>query len=160
MLKSLNTQILIAAILGVLLGWWLSISPDTALSTSSLYFLGLMSSLFIGLLKMLLIPLIFSSIVVGVANLQAIGSFGRVCKVTILCFLTTTTLALGLGLLCAHIFQPGVGLDIGIFKHAMDAHHTPDTLSPTAFFANFLQNTLINPFKTVDMAGMASSCDA
>lgn len=149
MLKSLNSQILIASILGIAVGWWFNTHPSTALASNSLYVLGLISSLFIGLLKMLLIPLIFSSIVVGVANLQAIGRFGRVCKVTVLCFLTTTALALGLGLLCAHIFQPGVGLDISLFKAAMDAYHVPDTLSPSAFFSHFLQNTLINPFKAM-----------
>ena len=149
MLKSLNTQILLAAILGLLVGWGLSLAPDQAFSQNTLYVLTLMSSLFIGLLKMLLIPLIFTSIIVGVANLQAIGHFGRACKITVLCFFTTTTIALALGLLCAHIFEPGVGLDIALFKDSMDAHKTPDTLSPSAFFTNFLQNTLINPFKAM-----------
>lgn len=149
MLKSLNTQILLAAIFGILFGWWLSLNPHSVFSQSSLYILGLLSSLFIGLLKMLLIPLIFSSIVVGVANLQAIGRLGKVWKITVLCFLTTTTIALILGLMCAHIFQPGVGLDIALFKDAMAAHQTPDTLSPSAFFVNFLQNTLVNPFKAM-----------
>lgn len=149
MLKSLNTQILMAAILGLLFGWGLNLNAEHAFSQNSLYILTLLSSLFIGLLKMLLIPLIFSSIVVGVANLQAVGHFGKVWKVTVLCFFTTTTLALTLGLLCAHIFQPGVGLDIALFKDAMTAHATPDTLSPSAFLTNFLQNTLVNPFKAM-----------
>lgn len=149
MLKSLNTQILLAAILGLLVGWGLNLNAEHVFSQNALYILTLLSSLFIGLLKMLLIPLIFSSIVVGVANLQAIGHFGKVWKITVLCFFTTTTLALILGLLCAHIFQPGVGLDIALFKDAMTAHSTPDTLSPSAFFTNFLQNTLVNPFKAM-----------
>ncbi|OUY08840.1 dicarboxylate/amino acid:cation symporter [Acinetobacter populi] len=149
MLKSLNTQILVAAVLGIAFGWLLSLSPQSDWSGNSLYVLSLLSSFFIGLLKMLLIPLIFSSIVVGVANLQAVGNFGKAWKITLLCFFTTTTCALLLGLLCAHVFQPGVGLDISLFKDAMDAHHTPDTLSPSAFFTNFLQNTLINPFKAM-----------
>ena len=149
MLKSLNTQILLAAILGLALGWGLNLNAGTALAQNSLYILTLLSSLFIGLLKMLLIPLIFTSIVVGVANLQAIGHFGRAWKITILCFFTTTTIALALGLACAHIFEPGAGLDIALFKDAMLAHNTPDTLSPSAFFTNFLQNTLINPFKAM-----------
>lgn len=149
MLKSLNTQILIAAILGLLLGWGLNVYSEYSFSGYILYVLNLVSSLFIGLLKMLLIPLIFTSIVVGVANLQAVGHFGRAWKVTVLCFLTTTTIALTLGILCAHIFEPGVGLDVALFKDAMSNHNTPDTLSPTAFFANFLQNTLVNPFKAM-----------
>ena len=149
MFKSLNTQILCAAVLGIVFGWWINTLGTHSFAQGSLYILGLMSSLFIGLLKMLLIPLIFSSIVVGVANLQAIGSFGRACKITVLCFFTTTSIALCLGLLCAHLFQPGVGLDINLFKDAMANQSTPDHLSPAAFFTNFLQNTLINPVKAM-----------
>ena len=82
---SLNTQILIAAILGVVFGFVLNLFPDSTFFSASLYGVGLMSSIFIGLLKMLLIPLIFSSIVVGVSNLQAVGQLSRVWKITLAC---------------------------------------------------------------------------
>ena len=144
---SLNTQILLAAILGVIFGLFLVQVPDSAVFETSLYGIGIASGLFIGLLKMILIPLIFSSIVVGVSNLQAGGQFGRVWKITVLCGLTTTTLALILGLSCAHLFGVGQGVDIAMFKEAMEQYQTPDTLTPASFFTNFIQNTLINPFK-------------
>ena len=73
---NLNTQILIAAILGVICGFLLTLYPHASFTEHSLYGLSILSSIFIGLLKMLLIPLIFSSIVVGVSNLQAGGQFG------------------------------------------------------------------------------------
>ncbi|MFV5453942.1 dicarboxylate/amino acid:cation symporter [Acinetobacter towneri] len=144
---SLNTQILIAAILGVVFGFILNLFPDSTFFSASLYGIGLMSSIFIGLLKMLLIPLIFSSIVVGVSNLQAVGQLSRVWKITLACCVTTTTLALILGLACAHLFAVGKGVDIVMFQDAMAQHQTPDTLTPSSFFTNFIQNTLINPFK-------------
>lgn len=144
---NLNTQILIAAVLGVGLGFLLIAYPHSAWVEYSLYGLGLLSSVFIGLLKMLLIPLIFSSIVVGVSNLQAGGQFGRVWKITALSCLTTTTLALILGIGCAHLFDVGKGVDIQLFQAAMERHQTPDTLTPSSFFTTFIQNTLINPFK-------------
>ncbi|WP_436862692.1 dicarboxylate/amino acid:cation symporter [Acinetobacter haemolyticus] len=144
---NLNTQILFAAILGVVFGFLLNAFPETAFVEHSLYGLGILSSIFIGLLKMLLIPLIFSSIVVGVSNLQAGGQFGRVWKITVLCCLTTTTLALILGLACAHLFEVGKGVDIAMFQTQMQNHQTPDTLTPASFLTNFIQNTLINPFK-------------
>lgn len=144
---NLNTQILIAAVLGVGLGFLLIAYPNSAWVEYSLYGLGLLSSVFIGLLKMLLIPLIFSSIVVGVSNLQAGGQFGRVWKITALSCLTTTTLALILGIGCAHLFDVGKGVDIQLFQAAMERHQTPDTLTPSSFFTTFIQNTLINPFK-------------
>ncbi|MDM1485806.1 MULTISPECIES: dicarboxylate/amino acid:cation symporter [Acinetobacter] len=144
---SLNTQIFIAAILGVVFGFILNLFPDTAFFSASLYGIGIVSSIFIGLLKMLLIPLIFSSIVVGVSNLQAVGQLSRVWKITLACCVTTTTLALILGLACAHLFAVGKGVDIVMFQDAMAQHQTPDTLTPSSFFTNFIQNTLINPFK-------------
>ena len=144
---SLNSQILIAAILGIIFGFVLNLFPNTQFFDISIYGLGIASSIFIGLLKMLLIPLIFSSIVVGVSNLQAGGQLSRVWKITLLCCVTTTTLALILGLTCAHLFNVGKGVDIVMFQDAMNAHQTPDTLTPSSFFTNFIQNTLINPFK-------------
>lgn len=75
---SLNTQILMAAIFGVAFGFLMNLFPQTQFFDVSLYGLGILSSVFIGLLKMLLIPLIFSSIVVGVSNLQAGGQLSRV----------------------------------------------------------------------------------
>lgn len=151
---SLNTQILMAAILGLGFGYLLNLFPNTAFFDASLYGIGLASSIFIGLLKMLLIPLIFSSIVVGVSNLQAGGQFGRVWKITVLCCVTTTTLALALGLACAHLFDVGKGVDIAMFQEAMSQHQSPDTLTPSAFITNFIQNTLINPFKAFSEANV------
>ncbi len=144
---NLNTQILIAAILGLAFGFLLTMYPDTAFVKHSLYGLGILSSVFIGLLKMLLVPLIFSSIVVGVSNLQAGGQLGPVWKITFLCFITTTTLALILGIGCAHLFEVGRGVDISIFQASMQSYQAPDSLNPATFFTNFIQNTLINPFK-------------
>lgn len=144
---SLNSQILIAAILGVIFGFVLNLFPNTQFFDASIYGLSIVSSIFIGLLKMLLIPLIFSSIVVGVSNLEASGQLSRTWKITLMCCVTTTTLALILGLACAHLFNVGKGVDIVMFQDAMSAHNTPDTLTPSSFFTNFIQNTLINPFK-------------
>ena len=144
---SLNTQILIAAILGIGFGFFLNQFPQTEFFTASIYGLGIASSIFIGLLKMLLVPLIFSSIVVGVSNLQAGGQLSRTWKITLACCVTTTTLALILGITCAHLFDVGKGVDITLFQDAMDQHKSPDTLTASSFFTNFIQNTLINPFK-------------
>ena len=144
---SLNTQILIAAILGIAFGFFLNQFPQTEFFAASIYGLGIASSIFIGLLKMLLVPLIFSSIVVGVSNLQAGGQLSRTWKITLACCVTTTTLALILGIACAHLFDVGKGVDITLFQDAMNQHKSPDTLTASSFFTNFIQNTLINPFK-------------
>ncbi|MBF7686648.1 dicarboxylate/amino acid:cation symporter [Acinetobacter rathckeae] len=145
---SLNTQIFIAALLGVVVGCVLRLYPDTTLFSNSIYGLSIMSSIFIGCLKMLLVPLIFTSIVVGVASLESGKQLGKVWKVTLMCSFTTMSLSLILGLTCAHIFEVGKGMDVTLFKHAMDQYHSPaQSLDTSSFITNFIQNTLINPFK-------------
>lgn len=149
-LKSLNGQILLAAILGIFFGLFLTSLPhDSSFQMGSLYGLGIASSIFIGLLKMLLVPLIFSSIVVGVSNLQAHDSIHKVWKITVICCLTTTTLAVSIGILAAHLFQPGYGLHINLFQEAMSHYEAGKTYSPSEFIGQFIQGILINPFKAM-----------
>src|SRR5690606_114627 len=69
---SLNRLIFIAAAIGILVGWLIGLLPeDAGLRGGVLYASTLTGAVFVGLLKMVLIPLIFTSIVVGVASLQA-----------------------------------------------------------------------------------------
>ena len=144
---SLNSQIFIAAVLGVVFGFLLNQFPQTQFFDGSIYGLSIASSIFIGLLKMLLVPLIFSSILVGVSNLEAGHQLSRVWKITLACCVTTTTLALILGLASTHIFHVGQGVDIAMFQDAMNQHKSPESLPASSFLTNFIQNTLINPFK-------------
>ena len=148
--KSLNTQIFIAAVLGVLFGLLLNTLPvESAFHSASLYGLGIASSIFIGLLKLILVPLIFTSIVVGVSNLQAHEHGHRVWKVTVICCLTTTTIAVTIGILCAHLFQPGQGLHIGLFQQAMSGFEAKQQFSPSEFISQFINGLLVNPFKAM-----------
>src|SRR5690554_1903794 len=87
---SLNRLIFIAAAIGVLVGWLIGLLPDDAgLRGGVLYASSLIGSVFIGLLKMILIPLVFTSIVVGVASLQAHHQVHRVWITTLLFFAFT-----------------------------------------------------------------------
>jgi Na+/H+-dicarboxylate symporter len=70
---------------------------------------------------MVLIPLVFTSIAVGVANLRAHQQMHRVWQITVLCFACTTTLAIALGLGAAHLFQTGQGLSLALFQEICTA---------------------------------------
>lgn len=84
---SLNSQIAFGVFLGIVIGAGLAtVDQTTQLAVQSLYFANLVSTLFIDLLKMVLVPLVFSSIVVGVANLQTHHKINRVWIVTIVYF--------------------------------------------------------------------------
>ena len=149
-IKTLNGQILLAAIFGILFGVFLTyIEPNSSLHSSSLYGLGIASSIFIGLLKLILIPLIFCSIVVGVSSLQAHAQIHRVWKITVACCLVTTGIAVTIGIASAHLFATGKGLDISTFKDAMSGFEATQQFTPSEFVGQFINGVLINPFKAM-----------
>ncbi|QSA98843.1 dicarboxylate/amino acid:cation symporter [Methylococcus sp. EFPC2] len=141
---SLNTQILVAALSGILLGLLFQNQADTGFAKTGLYLSSLIGGVFIDLLKMILIPLVFASIAVGVANLRAHDAMHKVWKYTVVYFLTATTLATLLGLFTANYFAPGAGLNLDLFHDAVsrfDAKH----LNLEEFFTNFFHHLFLNP---------------
>jgi Na+/H+-dicarboxylate symporter len=104
----------------------------------------LISTLFIDLLKMVLVPLVFTSIVVGVANLRAHQQINRVWLATLSFFALTMILAIMLGLTVANVFRPGEGLQIAMFQDAMQGFEAKQ-MSLRDFFAHFLHSLFMNP---------------
>lgn len=145
-MPGLNTQILLAAVMGIAVGWLVSGLPtDAGTRESLLYASTVVSSIFIGMLKMVLVPLIFTSITVGVANLQAHHQANRVWMTTVIYFLSTTALAMVLGLIVANVFKPGAGISLALFADAMDDFHVQQ-VSLADFFLQFFANLFQNPF--------------
>lgn len=70
-------------------------------------------NIFLTLLKMLIVPLVFSSLVVGAASIGDPRDLGRIGLKTIFFYLATTAVAITIGLLLGNFLQPGVGLAIG-----------------------------------------------
>lgn len=143
-MPSLNKQIMIAAVLGVLIGWWLG--PDeSGVRSGLLYASSLIGSIFVGMLRMILIPLVFTSIVVGIANLQAHHQVRRVWVLTLCYFVLTLSLAMAVALVAANIFKPGSGLSVSLFADAMAAFEARQLTVPE-FFLHFFANLFQNPF--------------
>lgn len=145
-LPSLNLQILLAALIGVAVGMYFhGLGTEHQLVKAGLYTAGLVGTLFIDLLKMILIPLVFCSIAVGIANLRAHQQMHRVWITTLLFFLLTMMIAISLGLLAANHFKPGSGLHITMFAEAMQSFEARQLPLPE-FFAQFLHGLFMNPF--------------
>ena len=145
-LPSLNLQILIGAVFGVLLGiYFHGLGADTPLVKNSLYVSGLIGTLFIDLLKMILIPLVFCSIAVGIANLRQHSQMHKVWVSTLLFFMFTMAIAITLGMAASLYFKPGAGLEIAMFEGAMQ-NFQAQQLPLGEFFAQFLHGLFINPF--------------
>ena len=142
---SLNSQIIIGALLGLLLGSLFgSLAPDSSLREWGLYTCGLIGGIFIDLLKMVLVPLVFTSIVVGVANLRAHHNMQKVWVTLLLFSLTTTSLSIFIGLGAARIFAPGKGMNLAMFHDAIRGFQAAQLTMPE-FFAKFLHALFINP---------------
>jgi Na+/H+-dicarboxylate symporter len=142
----LNTQILLGALAGLLLGWGLgALEPASPVRETGLYVSGLIGGVFIDLLKMILIPLVFTSIAVGVANLQAHRQVHKVWHATLGFFVLSMLLAIVLALVASNIFRPGEGLQLAMFQNAMQGFAAQQLTLPE-FFAQFLHGLFINPF--------------
>jgi len=84
---SLNVQILLGAAFGILVGlFFQNAGTESAFASGTLYTAGLIGTLFIDLLKMILIPLVFASIVVGIANLRQHSQMHKVWITTLIFF--------------------------------------------------------------------------
>lgn len=76
-------------------------------------FIAPIGTIFVTLLKMLIVPLVFSSLVVGTASIGDPRSLGRVGVKTIGLYLGTTAIAIAIGLVLGNVIQPGVGMGLG-----------------------------------------------
>lgn len=145
-LPSLNTQILLGAVLGILLGLYFHVlGADTPTVQNGLYFSGLVSTLFVDLLKMILIPLVFCSITVGIANLRQHRQIHRVWTTTLIFFVSSMAIAIVLALAATNFFKPGSGMHLAMFDHAMQNFQAKQLPLPE-FFAQFLHSLFMNPF--------------
>ena len=151
---SLNSQILIGSLSGILLGAALSmLDKESATSQVSLYIAELLGMLFVDLLKMVMIPLVFTSIAVGVANLRTHKKIHRVWKTTLGYFFLTAIVAITLGLTAANLFKPGKGLQLPMFQDAMENFQAHEMTLPE-FFTQFLHSLFQNPITAMAEANI------
>src|SRR6266704_3802106 len=100
---SLTTKIFIGLILGILLGW---LQPEWGTAVRPL------SLLFLNLIKSIIAPLIFATLVIGIAGTGDIRQVGRIGVKSLLYFEIVTTFALFIGLAAVNLTKPGVGVSL------------------------------------------------
>ncbi len=103
----LHWQILVALLLAVIAGS-LAGTDGGVFGVSFHAMFGFIGALFLNALKMLIVPLVVSSIIVGIAGIGSGGAFGRLGLKTLLYYLTTTTFAVLVGLLMVNLLAPGM----------------------------------------------------
>jgi Na+/H+-dicarboxylate symporter len=129
-------KILIALVLGVVTGAILGPQAE---------YIKPIGSLFINLIKMLIVPLIFSSLVVGICSMDDIKKMGRIGAKSFGVYLLTTAIAITIGLVIGTLLQPGAGLNMELPAEMAAAKEAP----------SFVQ-TLLNMVPKNPVAAMSS----
>ena len=139
--KSLYVQVLVAIALGVLVGWlW----PVAGAALKPL------GDGFIKLVKMIITPVIFLTVVTGIAGMRDLGAFGRIAAKAFAYFITMSTFALVVGLAVANLVRPGAGLNVDpatldtskVASYVTKAHET----TVSGFVLNIIPDTLLSAF--------------
>ena len=113
MAKRFTSYILIGMVLGILVGWILNrtlTDPDT-LARLGGYF-SIVTDVFLRLIKMIIAPLVFSTLVMGIAHLGDTAALGRVGLRTLAWFIMASVISLLLGIVMVTLFQPGASLEL------------------------------------------------
>jgi len=141
--KSLYFQVLLAIITGILLGHFY---PSFAIELKPL------GDGFIKLIKMMIAPIIFCTIVTGIAGMQNTKKVGRVGLKAILYFEIVTTFALLIGLVVINILKPGVGMNVdpaSLDTKSVEAFITESkTQSATDFILHIIPENIVNALST------------
>ena len=142
----LYIQVLIAITIGILLGHFY---PETAATMKPL------GDGFIKLIKMIIAPIIFCTVVTGIAGMQELDKVGRVGVKALLYFEVISTLALLIGLIVVHLVQPGAGMNVdastldtkslSVYNDVAKAHGTID------FLLNIIPVSVVDAFAKGDI---------
>lgn len=144
--KSLYFQVILAILIGILIG---HLYPETAVTLKPL------GDGFIKLVKMIIGPVIFCTIVTGMAGMQDLKKVGSVGAKSLLYFEVLTTVALLVGLIAINLIRPGDGMNIDPTKLDTTALNTMTTgktpQSTVEFLINIIPKNIVDAFAQGDL---------
>ena len=147
--NKLTLRIMIGMVLGIAAGYaanQIAVSPADAKEYAS-YF-SVLSDIFLRLIKMIIAPLVFSTVVSGIANMGDSKSVGRVGGKSLLWFISASVISLLLGCLLANILQPGAGLGMALPDAAAKTNLATKSLTFSTFLVNVFPKSIFEAFAT------------
>jgi aerobic C4-dicarboxylate transport protein len=139
--RSLYVQVLTAIVIGVLLGHFY---PETGTAMKPL------GDGFIKLIKMIIAPIIFCTVVVGIAGMEDMKKVGKTGGLALLYFEIVSSVALVVGLVIVNLVQPGVGMNIdpaSLDTKGIAAYTGPGKMQTTTdFLMNVIPSTVVDAF--------------
>lgn len=144
--RSLYVQVLIAIAIGVLLGHYF---PAAATELKPL------GDGFIKLIKMMIAPIIFCTVVTGIAGMENMRAIGKTGALALLYFEVVSTLALIVGLVIVNVVQPGAGMNVDVSQLDAKAVETyakaAEQQSVVDFLLNVIPSTIFDAFARGDI---------
>jgi Na+/H+-dicarboxylate symporter len=143
---SFNFQLVLGSIAGISIGVLLNFLGMTHPAYAPTVYVSQIigKGIFINLLKMMIIPLVFTSITIGIAHLRSHAQMSKVWKLTLIYFLSTSFLAASLGLVVMNILKPGVGIGIAQYQDSM-AQLSVTSTNLGDWTKTFLAGLFMNP---------------
>ncbi|MBC3413491.1 dicarboxylate/amino acid:cation symporter [Pseudomonas sp. SWRI51] len=144
--KSLYVQVIVAITIGILLGHYY---PETGVALKPL------GDGFVKLIKMVIAPIIFCTVVSGIAGMQSMKSVGKTGGYALLYFEVVSTVALIIGLVVVNVVQPGAGMhvDVSTLNASSVAAYAAAGAQQTTvgFLLNVIPNTVVGAFANGDI---------
>jgi Na+/H+-dicarboxylate symporter len=138
----LTTYILIGLVLGVVAGYL----ANTSLADPAGFaeYLSLITTLFLRLIKMIIAPLVFSTLVVGIAKMGDAAEVGRIGIKALGWFVIASILSLSLGLVLVNLFRPGDGMSAALQAVAPPANLATSSLSLKDFITHLVPSSIVD----------------
>src|SRR5262245_14098080 len=135
--------ILVALVLGIIVGYMIFVSyPDKQTATYIARYISIFSDVFLRLIKMLIGPLVFSTLVVGIAHMGDAAAVGRVFAKALAWFITASLVSLVVGLVLANLLQPGHDLGLPLPDIGASANLATSKFTLKDFISHMLPRSI------------------
>jgi Na+/H+-dicarboxylate symporter len=144
----LTLWILIAMVIGIVVGYGMHVGMEEGARKEVADNLKILTEIFLRLVKMIIAPLVFSTLVVGIAKLGDMKTVGRVGGRALLWFMSASLISLLLGMVLVNLLEPGVGLQLQASGDAADVIGKTGSFTLKDFIAHLFPKSIIEAMAT------------
>jgi len=149
MAKRLTMFIAVGLVLGLVVGWGINLAIDDGSAAAAAQlkeiagYFSILTTIFLRLIKMIIAPLVFSTLVAGIAHMGDSGALGRIGARALGWFVCASLTSLAIGLVLVHVTQPGAGLHLALPPATASAGLDEQAFNLNNFFTHIVPASMI-----------------